>query len=79
MSSLAQRKKFWARVARCKHKRLYAYYMPFSCFSPGCQGDETHCYDCGAFMAKCGCGYMTGIRGWPIRRGRRLAGEGRTG
>ena len=63
--------KFWRKVMKCKHENLsFNYFVMFNCGTPYCGGEEYHCLDCGAYIAKCGCGSWNGISGWPMSRHR---------
>jgi len=60
---------FWDKVSKCKHKNLSPNYLEYvECGTPLCQGYESHCLDCGAYITECGCGFVSGISGWGERR-----------
>jgi hypothetical protein len=64
--------KFWDKVYQCKHKNLYPdYYENVYCGTPYCSGNESHCKDCGVYIAECGCGSSGGLSGWSYERVRR--------
>lgn len=61
--------KFWNKVGRCKHKNLSPDYCGnVYCTTPYCNGNETHCLDCGVFISECGCGCNNGLSGWSYKR-----------
>ena len=61
--------KFWDKVERCMHQNLSPHFLEsIYCMTPYCDGDETHCMDCGVFIQKCGCGFNDGLSGWPVKR-----------
>ena len=61
--------RFWDKVMACEHKRLSPdYLVPIPCGTPYCDGYESHCLDCGAYISECGCGANNGISGWPHKR-----------
>ena len=61
--------KFWDRANKCSHINLSPdYYIDLTCGTPYCSGEETHCLDCGGYIQKCGCGYLTGMSGWSWSR-----------
>lgn len=63
--------KFWTRAMKCSHKNFTSYYYRFHCGTPFCSGIESHCKDCGAFIASCLCGEGSGVSGWSYRRWRK--------
>ena len=64
---------FWDKVAECKHENMYPdYYEDVSCGTPYCGGWESHCKDCGVFIADCKCGFVRGLSGWPMAGWRRF-------
>lgn len=61
--------KFWDKVDKCKHDNLSPIYIEnINCWTPYCEGTETHCLDCGVYIIKCGCGFCNGMSGWPEKR-----------
>jgi hypothetical protein len=64
--------KFWKRVNKCKHINLHPNYFEWvDCQTPYCEGSETHCKDCGAYISECQCHSNDGISGWPQKRWRK--------
>ncbi len=66
---MAKKQPFWNRVARCRHRNVSRDYLQvFTCGTPYCEGQETHCLDCGVFIGKCGCGNNDNMSGWSLAR-----------
>ena len=62
-------KEFWDKVDKCKHKNMNPDHVKIVyCSTPYCGGWEEHCFDCGVYITKCGCGFNNGMSGWPEKR-----------
>ena len=60
---------FIQRVTKCRHKNLSETYLKtWSCATPYCEAEESHCLDCGMFIIVCGCGCENGLSGWSYSR-----------
>lgn len=56
----------------CPHTKVYPDYChTYKCDTPYCMVTETHCIECGYFIAKCGCHSNEGISGWSTNRWRK--------
>lgn len=65
--------KFWDKVDKCKHNNISQNYCEtIDCSNQdiSCFGVETHCLDCGVYIAECACGSESGMSGWSQKRWR---------
>jgi len=61
-------KKFWEKVAKCKHEWSETYNPLIRCSTPYCTAWENHCIKCGVYQSDCKCGCEFGQDGWSSKR-----------
>ena len=74
--------KFWDKVYACgssewgEHVWDGDYYDHGTCGTPYCSWTERRCVRCKVYEVLCGCGFMNGLSGWPMKRLLKKEGRG---